>query len=139
LHIAWQWSKRKGVAKGPPIHMQKVKVKGHSVQKLDRETDGQTEATALPPVLTRWVTSPPNVIWDERVATPHASCTNSCAMPTTDESNHSAMGTLPSPSPWGMWTPSNTTIPRPTPLTIPNGIRIQSAMLPQYTFRTHRP
>jgi len=31
--------------------------------------------------------------------------------------------------------PSNIPIPRPTPLTIPNGIRIQSAVLPQYTFR----
>jgi len=28
---------------------------------------------------------------------------------------------------------------RPTPLTTPNGIRIQSAVLPQYTFRTDRP
>jgi len=34
-------------------------------------------------------------------------------------------------------TPSNTPIFRPTPLTTPNGIRIQSAVLPQYTFRTH--
>jgi len=35
--------------------------------------------------------------------------------------------------------PSNTPVPRPTPLTTPNGIRIQSAVLPQYTFRTDRP
>ena len=35
-------------------------------------------------------------------------------------------------------TPSNTPIPRPTQLTTPNGIRIQSAILPQYTFRTDR-
>jgi len=35
--------------------------------------------------------------------------------------------------------PSNTPIPRPTPLTIPNGIRIHSAVLPQYTFWTDRP
>jgi len=35
--------------------------------------------------------------------------------------------------------PSNTPIIRLTPLTIPNGIRIHSAVLPQYTFRqTHR-
>jgi len=34
-------------------------------------------------------------------------------------------------------TPSNTPIPCPTPLTTPNGIRIQSAVLPQCTFRTH--
>jgi len=34
--------------------------------------------------------------------------------------------------------PSNTPIPRQTPLTIPNGIRIQLAILPQYTFRTDR-
>jgi len=27
-------------------------------------------------------------------------------------------------------------IPRPIPLTTPNGVRIQSAVLPQYTFRT---
>ena len=32
--------------------------------------------------------------------------------------------------------PSNTPIPRPTPFTTPNGIQIQSAVLPQYTFRT---
>jgi len=39
------------------------------------------------------------------------------------------------------WSPptSNTPIPRPTPLIIPNGIRIQSAVLPQYTFRTDTP
>jgi len=30
-------------------------------------------------------------------------------------------------SPWGTWTPSNSPMPRPTPLTAPNGIRIQSA------------
>ena len=35
--------------------------------------------------------------------------------------------------------PSNTPIPRPTPLTVPNGIRIQSVVLPQYTFRTYQP
>jgi len=34
--------------------------------------------------------------------------------------------------------PSNTPIPRPTPLTITNGTRIQLAVLPQYTFRTDR-
>jgi len=32
---------------------------------------------------------------------------------------------------------SNTPIPRPTPVTTPNGIRIQSAILSQYTFRTN--
>jgi len=32
--------------------------------------------------------------------------------------------------------PCNKLIPQPTPLTIPNGIRIQSAILPQYTFQT---
>ena len=31
--------------------------------------------------------------------------------------------------------PSNTPIPRPTPLTTPNGIQIQAAVLPQYTLR----
>ena len=35
--------------------------------------------------------------------------------------------------------PSNTPIPRPTPLNTPNGIRIRSAVLPQYTLRTDRP
>jgi len=35
--------------------------------------------------------------------------------------------------------PSNTPIARPTPLTTLNGIRIQSAVLPQYPFWTHRP
>jgi len=45
--------------------MQKIKVKGHSVQKLDgnrwkdgqtdTQTDGQMKAIALPPVLTRSV------------------------------------------------------------------------------------
>jgi len=34
--------------------------------------------------------------------------------------------------------PSNTPMPRPTPLTRVNGIRIQSAVLPQYPFRTDR-
>jgi len=34
--------------------------------------------------------------------------------------------------------PSNTPIPQLTPLTTPNGIQIQLAVLPQYTFRTDR-
>jgi len=34
--------------------------------------------------------------------------------------------------------PSNTPIPRLTPLTTPNSIWIQSAILPQYTFQTDR-
>jgi len=34
--------------------------------------------------------------------------------------------------------PSNTPLPRPISLTIPNGIWIQSAVIPQYTFRTDR-
>jgi len=33
-------------------------------------------------------------------------------------------------------TSSNTSIPRSTPITIPNGIRVHSAVLPQYTFQT---
>ena len=45
--------------------------------------------------------------------------------------------TVPSPS--TITTPFNTPIIQLTPLTIPNGIRIHSAVLPQYTFRqTHR-
>jgi len=39
---------------------------------------------------------------------------------------------------WGTWTPSNALIRRPTPLTTPNGTRIHSAVLPQYTFWTDR-
>jgi len=35
-------------------------------------------------------------------------------------------------------TPSSTPIPRPILLITPNGIRIQSAVLPQYTFRSDR-
>jgi len=35
-------------------------------------------------------------------------------------------------------TPSNKPIPRPTPRITPNGIRIQLAVLPQYTFWTDR-
>jgi len=34
--------------------------------------------------------------------------------------------------------PSNIPIPRSTPLTTHNGTRIQSAVLPQHTFRTYR-
>ena len=34
--------------------------------------------------------------------------------------------------------PCNTPIPRPIPLTIPNGILIQSSVLPQFTRRTDR-
>ena len=39
-----------------------------------------------------------------------------------------------------MWTPSpsNTPIPRLTPLTTPNGIQIQLVVLPQYTLQTDR-
>jgi len=40
-------------------------------------------------------------------------------------------------SPSTITTPSNTPITSQTLLTTPNGIRIQSAILPQYTFRTH--
>jgi len=42
------------------------------------------------------------------------------------------------PSLWWSPPPSNKPIPWPTPLTTPNGIWIQSAILPQYTFRTNR-
>jgi len=42
------------------------------------------------------------------------------------------------PSPWIPVSPSNTPISPPTPLTIPNDIRIQLAVLPQYTFRIDR-
>jgi len=40
--------------------------------------------------------------------------------------------------PFPMWTPSNTPISRPIPLTYPNGIRIQSVVLPQYIIQTDR-
>ena len=44
------------------------------------------------------------------------------------------------PFPFDDHHPSNTPIHRPTPLTIiPNGIWIQSAVLPKYTFWTDRP
>jgi len=42
---------------------------------------------------------------------------------------------LPLPLQWSL-PPSNMPIPWSTPLTIPNGIQIQSAVLPQYTFQT---
>ena len=42
------------------------------------------------------------------------------------------------PFPSTITTPSNTPITRPTPLITLNGIRIHSAVLPQYTFRTDR-
>jgi len=47
------------------------------------------------------------------------------------------------PFPSTIITPSNSPIPRPTPVTIPNVTHIHSAVLPQYTFQTdthtHRP
>jgi len=43
-----------------------------------------------------------------------------------------------SSSRYGMWTPSNTPIPRPTSLSTPNGFQIRSAILSQYTLRTER-
>jgi len=44
------------------------------------------------------------------------------------------------PSPSTITTPTyNTPIPRPTTLINRNGIRIQSAVVPQYTFRTDKP
>jgi len=42
------------------------------------------------------------------------------------------------PFPWDV-DPYNTRIPWTTPLTIPNGIQIQSAVFPQFTNRTDRP
>ena len=42
------------------------------------------------------------------------------------------------PSPLTITTPSNTPSRRPTLLTILKGIRIQSSVLPQYTFQTDR-
>jgi len=44
-------------------------------------------------------------------------------------------------TPFPLWAPelsSNTRMPKSTPLAIPNGIWIHSAVLPQYTFRTDR-
>ena len=40
---------------------------------------------------------------------------------------------------WQLPPLSNTPIPWPILLTFPNGIQIQSAVMPQYTLRTHRP
>ena len=70
--------------------------------------------------------SPPKVIWEECVAV--AQVRNK--VPTVYN------GT-PQMHPKTALSHSNTSIPRPTPLTAPNGIRIHSAVLPQYTFRTH--
>ena len=63
---------------------------------------------------------------------------------TTQQSPHWLRWDAPRlPFPFDDHRPSNTPIPRPTPLTTPNGIQIQSVFLPQYTFRavrpTHRP
>jgi len=46
--------------------------------------------------------------------------------------------TLNCPFPCTISTHSNTPIPRPTPPTTPNGIQIQSAVLPQFTYRTDK-
>jgi len=51
---------------------------------------------------------------------------------------HSKFTPKTAPSPSTITTPSNTPIRHPTPLTIPNGIRIHSMVLPQYTFQTDR-
>jgi len=45
----------------------------------------------------------------------------------------------PKTAPLTITTPSNTPVRLPTPLTTSNGIRIQLAVLLEYTFRTHRP
>jgi len=47
--------------------------------------------------------------------------------------------TKTAPSPLTITTPSNISIPQLTPLTTPNNIWIQSAILPQYTLWTERP
>ena len=44
----WHWPSIPGEPWSWPIHMQKVKVKDHSVQKLTVETDGQMKAIVLP-------------------------------------------------------------------------------------------
>ena len=69
----------------------------------------------------------PKVIWEERVAI-HIGYNGTLQI---------HLKTVPSPS--TITTPSSTPIPRPTPLTTLNGIRIQSAILPQCTFQTGRP
>jgi len=66
------------------------------------------------------------VIWEERVA--NAPLVAMVCLKFTPK-------TASSPS--TIITPSNTPIPSRTSLTTPNGIRIQSAVLSQYTFRTH--
>ena len=54
----------------------------------------------------------------------------------THESNTSLFKKTPEKRHSNQWgTPSNTPIPRPTPLTTPNGIQIQSAVFPQFTHR----
>ena len=77
--------------------------------------------------------SSPKVIWEERVALAQL-CNkvpigyNGCPNSTTN---------LPLPFRRSL-TPSNIPLSQPTPFTTQNGIRIQSTVLPQYTFRTHR-
>ena len=84
-------------------------------------------------------TKNPNVIWEEpRRHTSRQSIT-------TQRSPRWLQWDAPHlPSKWPLLLqrsppPCNTPIPRPTPLTTPNGIQIQSAVLPQYTLRTDRP
>jgi len=77
-------------------------------------------------------TSPPKVIWEKRVVVAQLRevSIGFNGTPYIYPQNY----LLPSTITTRIYTP----IPRPTPLTTPNGIRIQSAVLPQYTFRLHR-
>ena len=108
------------------------------------------------------ITSPPEVIWEERIANSHGrDCTrplhvllaaqyqlqtNPITQPRISYIGTAMPRVLYVTLCWLSYSPpSNTPIHRPTPLAIPptplttpNGIRIQSAVLPQYTFRTHR-
>ena len=80
---------------------------------------------------TNLITSPPQ----SNLGRAHHSRTTTQHSPTGYNGTHQIHPkTAPSPQ-----RSSNTPIFRPTPLTTLNGIRIRSAVLPQYTIRTDRP
>ena len=70
----------------------------------------------------------PKVVWEERVALAQL-----CSKVTMRRHKF-----IPKTAPSMITTPSTKPIPRPNPLITPNGIWIQSAVLPQYSFRTDR-
>jgi len=87
-----------------------------------------------PPCNTGWPHSPSQTTARSLHALPHNYATKA-PLVTMLRSKFTPQNT---PCPSTITTPSNTPIPRPTVLTIPNGIRIQPAVLPQYTLLTDR-